>query len=291
MKVPVFLLLVMCHQVHCQYVGNGSFEDFSDCPTTDGQITLATGWTACPSGAVADYFNVCGAETVSVPNNFAGSQMAFVGEGYAGLVVSSPVSGYREYIQTEINPKLSAGMQYLVSFRASAAGVCFSDNIGVALTSEPILGGVCIPAGIVPQINAGEIVTNTIGWTEISGTHVASGNELYLTIGNFYTDEATHTSGFGAAYYYIDDVSITPLLMAIDETDRGLAVQPNPFSSEVQIDFPGEIKQIAVYSPYRNVYTGNTSGTLHLGHLPAGLYNVVLTTKSGETVSKKLIKL
>jgi hypothetical protein len=48
---------------------------------------------------------------------------------------------------------------------------------------------------LIPQIqnSTGNLVTDTLGWTLISGTFVATGTEKHMIIGNFKSDAATNT--------------------------------------------------------------------------------------------------
>ena len=57
---------------------------------------------------------------------------------------------------------------------------------------------------------------DSTNWVQISGIFVAAGGEDHVTIGNFFDSAGTQrtlvgtpTGGIDAAYYYIDDVSVT----------------------------------------------------------------------------------
>src|SRR5580692_4077770 len=64
-------------------VPNPGFEDYTSCPNSVSELDLAAPWFQ-PTAGTSDYFNVCGASSVGVPNNFAGSQPAHGGQAYAG---------------------------------------------------------------------------------------------------------------------------------------------------------------------------------------------------------------
>ncbi|MCC6372962.1 MAG: T9SS type A sorting domain-containing protein [Bacteroidia bacterium] len=72
---------------------------------------------------------------------------------------------------------------------------------------------------MIPQVTnpLGNIITDTLNWTLISGTFTANGDEKYLVIGNFLSDAATTksimipTSTESWSEYFIDDVSCIPL--------------------------------------------------------------------------------
>jgi hypothetical protein len=46
---------------------------------------------------------------------------------------------------------------------------------------------------VQPQVSnpQGNVITDTMNWTQVSGTFVATGTETFLTIGNFKTDAMT----------------------------------------------------------------------------------------------------
>ncbi len=64
-------------------IPNGSFEQFTSCPRTTGQVDSAIGWHNVLN--TPDYFATCSPYPVSIPDNVCGSQMPFDGSGYMGL--------------------------------------------------------------------------------------------------------------------------------------------------------------------------------------------------------------
>lgn len=66
-----------------------------------------------------------------------------------------------------------------------------------------------------PQINNSSGYFDSLNWTLVSGTYIASGGENWIVIGNFKDDATTSTSvynslGAPSCYVYIDNVSLTP---------------------------------------------------------------------------------
>lgn len=69
-----------------------------------------------------------------------------------------------------------------------------------------------------PQINySGAVITDTVGWTKIEGSFIATGKENFITIGNF--KDKAHTTyvilppnprnhGYWYTLYLVDDVSV-----------------------------------------------------------------------------------
>ncbi len=76
-----------------------------------------------------------------MPINFAGTQIALSGQGYAGAILYEIAIGYREYIEVRLTDSLIAGKQYCLSFyvsiaESSAWGV---DMIGGYLSNDSLL--------------------------------------------------------------------------------------------------------------------------------------------------------
>jgi gliding motility-associated-like protein len=197
---------------------NYSFENYSSCPISDGLLFLATPWIS-PTSATPDYFNECSSNAQSsVPTSTFGHRWPRTGKGYAGFITY--VNGMpetREFIQVELSDSLIQGKLYCVGFYVSL-GETFdysSNGLSAYFSTTPISCSTCsLP--YTPQINyLGTPIADTLNWTLISGTFIATGGEKYATIGNFNSDANTsvslvNSSGSGgvAAYYYIDDVYV-----------------------------------------------------------------------------------
>lgn len=199
-------------------IPNGDFETHTGCPTTTGEMTFATGWYS-PSAGTPDYFHACGAAPAGVPNNLFGSQPAYSGNAYAGLIIknSSPSTEWREYMQIELASPLLAGIQYELKMQVSLAeySQLGSSAIGGLLTTVPISRTDNFRFNQLPQ--ATNPITNNVlnkdGWVLITMPFIADSAYQFLTIGNFLDD--AHTSGIPVAggmgprsYFYIDDVSL-----------------------------------------------------------------------------------
>jgi hypothetical protein len=87
----------------------------------------------------------------------------------------------------------------------------------------------------IPQIGHDYLspVIDKLGWTTISGSLIATGNERFIHIGNFRNDNITlqGTTFVGGtintAYYYVDEVSIVEQACG---TDTILLEVPNVFT-------------------------------------------------------------
>lgn len=120
---------------------------------------------------------------------------------------------WHEYLQVPLPDPLEAGTRYVVECWALRADFSeqASNNIGLLLTSTPIQTRDNLPLYRTPHVNEEGLVKGT-RWKKISGVVEAQGDERYLLIGNFYSDEATlneqQERGERGAYYFIDDVNV-----------------------------------------------------------------------------------
>ncbi len=231
--------------IHCSIsaiaqnlVPNPGFETNTGCPYDISkpafyQLTLATPWNQ-PTAGTSDYFHTCATSTACiVPANTFGSQTANGGDGYAGFYTYQTVTAnYREYIQVMLSSTLSAGVSYDLSYYISLADKSqwASNKIGAYFSATAISGGGATPLGYTPQIVNNTVITDMAAWTLVTGTFTAGGGENYITIGNFSNDAGTTVSATGIstlpiAYYYIDDICLTP------SSGSGCAVLPVTFKS------------------------------------------------------------
>src|SRR5438045_1941266 len=76
-------------------VTNPGFENYVNCPTTDGQINMSMDWSD-PTGTGPDYFNSCAtyASGYSVPSNDLGNMDPHTGNAYAGVFTYFVLSFY-----------------------------------------------------------------------------------------------------------------------------------------------------------------------------------------------------
>lgn len=120
---------------------------------------------------------------------------------------------WHEYVQTELPQPLEAGKRYTAEFWVMRASFCneASNNIGMLVSNTPVKTRDCLPLYFTPTINERDVVKRT-GWKKVSGVFDAKGDELYIMLGNFYSDGRTaherQPEGERGAYYFIDDVNI-----------------------------------------------------------------------------------
>ncbi len=213
-------------------VPNPSFERYTNCPSMISQFDFAAPWFT-PSDGTTDLYSSCGGpwSSVSTPTNLAGVEIPQDGQAYAGAVVWSQYGlntnnsyrDYREYLEVPLRTTLVGGARYQVSFYVSR-----SDNrpyaiaeLGAYFSKLPLqTNGFYRNFAVTPQVeNAStNLLLATNGWMLVQGTFIATGNEEYLTIGNFRTDANTTWTNANPnaplpdyAYYYFDDISVTML--------------------------------------------------------------------------------
>lgn len=167
-----------------------------------------------------DYFEAnCGNPGTAATTN---NSQPFDGSGFLGIEVYGQVGTVynRDYIHGELTEPLEAGKFYRASFYVKPVnfpgpGSYGINNIGLLVT-DTVLG--TTPANNVleynPTIKATDVIVNTSFWTPVCGVFKATGNEKYLTIGNFGLDQETsidpllNANNPTTAYYLIDFVEI-----------------------------------------------------------------------------------
>jgi outer membrane protein OmpA-like peptidoglycan-associated protein len=207
---------------------NHSFEKFEKCPDdyTPQDMThkLVPQWSY-PTIATPDYFNRCSPRNVSVPMNFAGESEPKTGDGYVGAILSGTEESYREYIQGTLSQPLVNGKKYCVRFSYKLASYSrFAvDQLSLYFSDIEIKNTINVNLPYSPQIisKPGLFLDNIDTWEELCTVYEAAGNEKYFIVGNFKNYENTNyvvtdknvvnLRNKAYAYYYIDDVFVTPL--------------------------------------------------------------------------------
>lgn len=304
------LLAVFANQSHAQnLVSNGSFEQYDSCCDGLSQIYYAKYWSSF--GNSPDYFNACTSSSlVSVPDNFLGYHYASTGFGYIGILLyTTNTINQQEYIGTTLNQPLLSGETYNISAKISPA---FTDSIGVNLacnnfgfqfTNHQFSMSQSISTNNYSHLNFTNIVTDTAGWTLMSGSFTADSNYHYISIGNFYDHANTDTlhmgqgmpSGYWGAYYFLDDISVSSNLGMIN-LDRGFCISPNPTNDflRITIDNP-DIYYYKVYDVYGHFFLGDrlesqSSYFVYTSQLPDGIYFLNLLSKNNNSTINFIVK-
>lgn len=212
-------------------VSNYSAEILLQCPNDLNQLGFLKDWYN-PTDGSPDFFSRCydqadnpEGDPVDVPDNIFGSREPLTGNSYFGIFVGG--QNFREYLSTPLSTALLPNVEYCVSFSVALAG--FSDyaakDMGILFTADslnfqstnpnfPFLGNI----EMTPQIAYnGNFLTNT-DWYQITGTFTPNDTLRWLTLGNFKSDPQTPLQqvapeSFHLSYYFIDDVSVRPLIV------------------------------------------------------------------------------
>jgi hypothetical protein len=309
-NILLILSIILCGIVTGQnLVPNPSFENYASCPTNLSQFTLAIPWVMPQntSPASSDLYNGCNATIVNVPSNVCGYQTAHTGIGYAGIFTYG-ASNLREYMQVQLSSPLLAGNIYTVEMYANPsknAGIGV-DAIGIYISTDSAFGtGTVNPLPYAPQISnpTGNIISDTIAWTLVSGFYTALGGEKYITIGNFLDDLSTNSfvfnpTGWGRGYYLIDDVSVAlsspTAINEIDDAD--LNISPNPFSRQTTFH-TSKFLNNATLTIYNSMgqqvkQISNIVGRtvlLQRDNLIAGVYSICLTQDNAKTLTERIV--
>lgn len=217
-------------------IPNGDFDQFVTCPTNHSQIQRASMWDN-PSMGTPDFYHRCagaGPCTTCVPNYLTdGFQEPHAGDGYIAMfttwLTQTSSIDYREYTQAPLDRQLIGGEVYLFTMYVVMADGCqngssvpqiyFSDDEFF----EGTVGGYY---DLTPQIDFDTVITETENWIELSMCYTATGNEKYITIGNFLEHDemrfrpVSQNTGEEHPYYLIDDVSLVRF--------NGISLNPLP---------------------------------------------------------------
>jgi hypothetical protein len=210
-------------------VPNFNFEKFRECPDGCSIIPksyFVDDWMMATLGT-PDYFNACSNKS-GVPNNWAGKLYAKSGNGYAGLIAGMYINGNdnfeekREYIEAALKRKLLKDTFYYLGFSASLAGNSPSAINGLGMFLSDTLVDILNSIEHLPfkpqLLNIeNKIISLQYKWIDIAGIYKANGNEHFVIIGNFQSDNNTSIKPFSSrgtlncSYYFIDDVYVLPL--------------------------------------------------------------------------------
>ena len=217
----IFLFLVLCinfkNKAQNNLVLNYSFEDTITCPEVESGSTFIVytpPWFS-PTNGTPDLFNECSNQLNGVPNSSCGFQYARTGKGFGGFGWDYSINC--EYLTGKFSSPLISNKKYCIEFYVNLANYSYYayDRIGAYISVDSLHIPTYGYLHFIPQIEnpVGNIITDTLNWSIISGQFIASGGEKYITIGNFRPDSIVHTLindtivGF-YPYYYLDDVYV-----------------------------------------------------------------------------------
>lgn len=214
--------LVLCGQ---NLVSNGSFEDYTDCPSNWFQVHKVVDWEAVEP-YTPDYFNAC-RDTLdfSIPSNWMGYQAASHGQAYVGVVTFYHFDEQaREFVAAQLSQPLQIGVPVHLSMKVAMGGYGSTPSVGPRWTSK----GVGMKLTTIPfqwawpqvvypnsaHLYLDEVLTDTMGWTTLSTVFVPDSAYQYVTIGNFFEDSLSAPvkvdtlPGEQSSYAFVDEVCV-----------------------------------------------------------------------------------
>jgi hypothetical protein len=310
-------LLFLIDAIAQNLVPNPSFEEYSECPTQlDGTYFVEQWYKSIQipgneyyQNPSPDYFHECAEGLLcGIPDNFVGTQAAYVGQGYAGLATyTTAFPDHREVIGVELSEPLVPGVAYNLSMRVSLAiGTTTgwaSNKLGMKLSMSQIFSSSEDAVNNFSHLYSEVIITDTINWVLIQGIIVADYPYQFLHIGNFYIGSETETVLLGGpfdnvAYYYIDDVSViedSVLGVNIGLENSSLQLGPNPTHGVLRFRCLYQNAIVEIYDLSGKLLVSyNVKGSdvhnINVQHLNTGMYIFRVSSENGDHQTEKFIK-
>ena len=231
-----------------------------------------------PFAGIHDWYSVNGSpdhlrsclpygDTRGLPMNFFTYQEPFEGSSCAGVYTywQNDQAEYREWITAPLLSPLVVGQTYYCSFRANAAFGGNEANPQHWLANDKV--GMRFITTTMPQWNVGDplpvppdhadilypqILSDTLGWTLVSGSFEADSAYQYVMIGQFFSNALTDTLHFAdpnsvflwypRAYTLVDAVCVSPNPNGCDlgqgsgeVASQGAMLFPNPAREELVV--------------------------------------------------------
>jgi hypothetical protein len=311
------LLLIATPRCEAQnLVPNHSFEEYDTCRVFNDVYYPDNGPLGWFSAAgTPDHFMSClpYGSFNGAPLNAWSFQYPQDGECYAAVTTYREFPELREYFMVQLIEPLTVGQQYYASFYVSAGWGGYAtaslylatSGVGMVFTTMPRQWelGDPYPAPLnYAHIHSEAIITDTVGWTLVSGSFVADSTYQYVMLGNPFDNASTDTLHFAThpwvaqGYVLIDNVCVSadpsgcPMVTEIGEHEKeALILYPNPAQQWVILD------RIEIGSHFsvrdmlgRSVWQGRASGSrmrIDVGHWARGSYVLSL---EGEGVYKTI---
>ena len=202
---------------------NGSFEDYTFCPTNLSQVDRAVGWTDVSQSP--DYFNRCNSnDSVSVPVNIVGNQEPYGGDAHMGMCTYlQGIPTYRECIQAQLASPLMPGIPVHLSMMVSPGGFgndplnnsirYASSGIGMKFSMQAHTTFTLWPGNVAMQLP--NVLSDTSGWMQLTAVYVPDSAYEYVVVGCFLPDsmlvveELDEDGQWSAAYSFVDAVCVS----------------------------------------------------------------------------------
>jgi OOP family OmpA-OmpF porin len=231
-------------------VPNPSFERFAAPPLgwfyKGAHFTRLVRYWSAPTIASPDAFG----PRVVVPTHWKdrgfGEMPPYHGKAMAGITVYGCTDGKphcREYIQVPLSTPMEPGESYQLSFKAAHLPKSLSiDKLGMALSKGKINEADDKLLELPPAMIGYDLLESPDEvWHTVSETFEADKAYSHLIIGNFFPDSLTNTYSscedyLNYAYYYIDQVKVTPLTEPINLLEIFIEVGQTTRLSNIYFD-------------------------------------------------------
>ncbi|HRF82286.1 MAG TPA: T9SS type A sorting domain-containing protein [Flavobacteriales bacterium] len=243
---------------------NHSFEEYDTCRVVNDVYypdNGPLGWFSA-AGTPDHFLNCLPYGTFnSAPHNFLAFQYPQDGECYAGVVTYRAIPpNIREYFMVQLVEPLVIGQQYYASFYAGVGwrgypmnppAWLYTNKMGMLFTMQSRQWVLNDPYPVplnFAHVYSQATITDTVGWTLVSGSFVADSAYQYLMLGNHFDNTNTDTmhievQQFVAIGYMLFDnlcVSIAPNGCAMaagtdGHTNDGPRLFPNPAHERVTV--------------------------------------------------------
>ena len=244
----------------------------------------------------------------SLPLNIATFQYPYEGTSCAGIITYDGHTGQEQ--------RLMPDQTYYCSFRANAGyegngsnpiNWLASSNLGMLFTTydRHWTWGDPYPAAInEAHILYSQILSDTVGWTLVSGSFVADSAYTHLMIGNFFSNALTDTLHFTSdvpewgrfSYTLIDAVCVSPnpegceLSDGVEELGGATPyLYPNPAKDVLVIENAAARDAVVFNMLGQRVWNGRVNAqrfTMDVASWPRGAYVLQLRSTRGAQVVK-----
>lgn len=203
-------------------IENGSFEDFSICPTNLSQFN-ARGWRTIGYDATPDLFSTCAPDSTQAnPNQYWNQVQPYKDSSYAGIVLYTVIENYREYIGTKLKRPLKKDSTYIfsVSLAIPFSSPIHANNFDVLFTEMKLIN--MTNQAVITEPSFSLLLDSLPSdgmWHTFEFEYVAKGTEVNMQFGNFRSRKDTEWNyigyrkkGLGREYLVgavlIDDVQL-----------------------------------------------------------------------------------
>ena len=292
-------------------VPNHSFEEYDTCRVfndvyypDNGPIGwFSAGWTPDHFLSCLPYGSFNG-----VPLNAWSFQYPQDGECYAGVMTYREFPEGREYFMTQLIEPLVVGEEYYASFYASPewgsaapspGHYLATSGIGMIFTTQPHQWELNDP---IPEplnyahVYSQAIITDTVGWTLVSGSFVADSAYQYVMLGNAFDNANTDTLHFAdqqsvpVGGMLIDNICVShtpggcPLAQSVSDHWMGaVVISPNPVEGELVVRGLDQDTQATIYAATgHQIWNGIVTAGLWRQNMmdhPPGMYYLRIGNK------------